>query len=311
MHTDHTTVFSTAEFVNSWCRAFAGYQPVALEVQGSGPTRVMHMVKEPLNYGSWTISGPRAHDLWTSPGWVGELRRGTVEHLLHQLKGLRTRSLQWQVRFDHEPLAIILSALSLAHNRVQIHVLNLNHDYDVLFGNYSASTRNHVRKAVRRGVIVSTTHDPRDVLSYHAIYSKHAQTKNWGFEYPAKLTLDLIKSPQNACLKVARYNEAIIGGALFIRDGNSIYYLHGIGDRDYSHLFPASVVLDAGIQWACEVGAHFFNLGNSGVESINKSLASFKSSWGAHTEQNWLFHWKNPLWSYLARLKSGTSRRVR
>ncbi len=219
MQNDHTTIFSTAEFVNSWCRAFGDYEPVAIQVLGSGPPRTMHVVKTPMRYASCKISGPRAHDLWTSPGWTGELSRLTVEAILRQLTGVRTRSIRWQVRFDHEPLAIILTSLGLIHSRVKIHVLKLDRDYDDLFGQYNATTRNHVRKAARRGVTVRSTCDVDDILAYQNIYSKHAQNKSWGFEYPAQMTLELVQMPGKACFKVAQYNNGIIGGALFVRDG--------------------------------------------------------------------------------------------
>jgi lipid II:glycine glycyltransferase (peptidoglycan interpeptide bridge formation enzyme) len=215
------------------------------------------------------------------------------------------RSLRWQVRFDHEPLAIILSSLGLVYRRVQIHVLKLDRDYGDLFEHYHATTRNHVRKAARRGVVVRSTCDVEDIFAYQAIYSRHAENKNWGFEYPAQLTMALVEMSGKACFKVAQYNNKIIGGALFVRDGNSVYYLHGVADRDHSRLFPASAVLDAGIQWACESGAEFLNLGNSGISPINTALATFKSSWGAHAEQNWLFDWENPLWNCAAKLKAG------
>lgn len=305
MQNDHTTIFSTAEFVNSWCDAIGDCKPVAIHVRGSGPPRMMHVVKTPLHYASWKLSGPRSNDLWTSPGWTGELSCSTVKHILDQLRGLRTRSLQWQVRFDHEPLAIILSSFGLISTRVQIHVLKLDRGHGYLFENYSATTRNHVRKAARRGVTVRSTCDTKDILAYHSIYSKHAQNKNWVFEYPAQVTMELVKLSGTVCFKVAQHEGTIVGGALFLRDGNSVYYLHGVADQDYSDLFPASAVLDAGIQWACEGGAEFFNFGNSGISPINISLAKFKSSWGAHVEQNWLFDWDNPLWNCAAKMKSG------
>ncbi len=304
MHDDHTTIFSTAEFVNSWCRAFGDCEPFAVRVQGSGPSRTMHVVKAPLRYASWKLSGPRANDLWTSPGWTGELNRSTVEDILQQMKGMRTRSLQWQVRFDHEALANILSSLGLVQTRVQIHILRLVGSYAYLFDHYNATARNHVRKAARRGVTVRSTCNAKDILAYHAIYSKHAEKKSWEFEYPAKLTLELVKMSGNACFLVAQYGEEVIGGALFLRDGNSVYYLHGVADRDYGHLFPASAIIDSGIRWACEIGADFFNFGNSGIGSINESLSRFKSSWGAHVEHNWLFDWNNPLWKSAAKFKS-------
>ena len=101
----------------------------------------MHVVRAPLRYAASKISGPKPDDLWTSPGWSGDLERSTVEHILHQMQsGLRTRALRWQVRFDHEPLATILSSLGLIPDRVQIYVLKLDRPYGDLFENFSATT---------------------------------------------------------------------------------------------------------------------------------------------------------------------------
>ena len=313
MQNDHTTIFATPDFVESWCRALGECEPFIVRVQGSGPPRTMHLVKTPMRYGSFQISRAQARRSLDKP-WLDRPAQTprTVEHILDQLTGLRTRSLLWQVRFDHEPLALILCSLGLIHDRVQVHVLNLDRDYSQLFARYNATTRNHVRKAARRGVIVRSTCDAQDVFAYHAIYSRHARRNNWGFEYPAQITLDMIKLAETAsakaCFKVAEHEDAIIGGALFLRDGNSVYYLHEVADREYSHLFPASSVLDAGIQWACQSGAQFFNFGNSGIDNVNESLAAFKSSWGAQTERNWLFKWDNPVWKSAAKLKSSVRR---
>ena len=305
----HATIFSSREFVNAWCDAFGDCEPLGVQVNGSGPSRTMYLVKTPLNYGSCRISGPRAHDLWASPGWSGELTRSTVDGILRQLRGTRTRSLHWQVRFDHEPLTAMLKSLGLVGRPVQIHVLALDREYDALLAGYSATTRNHIRKAARRGIVVRSSDAAPDILAYHSLYSKHAQDKHWRFEYPARLTMELVKRREEACFKVVEWNGSIVGGALFLRDGNSVYYLHGIGDRDHNQLYPASAALDAGIQWACEIGAEFFNFGNSGIESVNNSLAAFKASWGATVAQNWLFDWDNPLWKWAAKLRSQRRRK--
>jgi ubiquinone/menaquinone biosynthesis C-methylase UbiE len=301
MQYDHNTIFSTREFVESWCRAFSDCEPVSVQVVGSGPSRTMYVVKTLLKYASYTISAGRSDDLWTSPGWTGTLDRSTVQTIIDQLSGVRMRSLHWQVRFDHEPLARTLDSLGLVHSLVPIHILNLERDHERVFARHNPTIRNHVRKAGRRGVLVRRSHDVEDVLAYQAIYSKVAQDKDWRFTYPMQLTLDLIKFPYLACFKVAEHEGTIIGGALFLRDGNSVYYLHGVADRKYSHLYPASAVLNSGVSWGCEIGAEFFNFGNSGQI---KSLAQFKSYWGAHPEHNWLFKRESPIWNTAIKMKT-------
>jgi SAM-dependent methyltransferase len=311
MQDDHNSVFSGQDFVASWCRAFNN-KPLEVEVHRSGPTRKMYWVKIAWGYGLHHITHPKPEDLWASPGWTGPLNQSTVKDVLDQLKSAQTLSIHWQVRFDHEELADALSALGLHFNRVQIHVLDLHSEYIRVFDGYNASTRNHIRKAIRRGVSVRDTSRYEDILAYQAIYSKHAASKSWSFEYPAGMTLDLARLPGIACFKVAEHEGRIIGGALFIRDGNSVYYLHGVADREFANLYPASALIDSGIKWACDVGATYFNLGNSGVNPIMQSLAQFKSSWGARPEYNWHFVWHNPIWKTIEKQKNrilGTRRR--
>ena len=302
MQNDHTTIFSTREFVESWCRAFDGCEPFAVEVHGSGPDRIMHMVKGTMRYGTYSLSCGQSQNLWTSPGWIGELSRATVQDILNQLIGIRTRSLLWQVRFDHEQLANMLLALGLRHRRIPIQVVETDRDYDQVFANYSATARKLVRRAIRNGVVVRNTCDVQDILAFQAIYFRHAQDNKWRFVFPAQLIMDLVKFPELAIFKVVEHEDVIIGGALFLRDGNSVYDLIGIGDtKKYKELFPVYAVTDAGIQWACEIGAQFFNLGNSGDR---KMLAEFKSIWGARIETNWLLGWENPIWRRATKLKS-------
>jgi len=254
----------------------------------------MHLLKSDRRYGLYYISSGPLPAFTTSPGWQGQLSRATVKDILDQLTGVRTRSLRWRVRFDHEPLALMLNSLGLfCHDRKRMQVLELDRDHSRVFARYNATIRNHVRKGRKRGVSTRSTSNLDDILAYQAIYSKHAEENNWLFVYPTQLTLDLTKLAGITCFKVAQYQDRIVGGALFVRDGNSVIYLMGMTDRDYNHLFPSCAVLDAGIQWACEIGADFFNFGGSGN---NEKLAKFKSFWGTRVEQNWGFEWRHPIW---------------
>jgi SAM-dependent methyltransferase len=237
-----------------------------------------------------------------SPGWIGDLDQSTVNHILAQLQRVRARSLEWKVRFDHEPLAVALTSMGLSHSRVPVHILDLEGDHDQVFSRYSPTIRNEIRTAIRKGVQIRSTCDEKDILAYQRIYSALAQEKNWKFIYPAEVTMALAKLSDIARFFVAEYEGSVIAGGLFVRDGNGLYYMHGVADRKYDRLYPSCALIDAGIQWGCEIGAEFVNLGNSGS---NKKLAEFKSYWGAHLEANWIFTWENPLWTRVSKVKAG------
>jgi hypothetical protein len=302
----HTTFFSTREWADSWSRVFSNDHALEISVVGSGPPRTMHLIQTRLSYGLTDLSSGYSWDFCVSPGWRDTLDESTVRLIIDQLPWRRTRSFTWKVRFDHTALANSLTAFNFRHRLIPIHILNLEADYDRVFRRFSATIRNQIRKSVRRGVVVRNTSDATDIDSYQRIYSSLANTKAWGFIYPARLTSELLRVNNPAHFVVAEFEGILIGGAFFVRDRNAVYYMHGVADRKFNHLYPARAVLAAGIQWACEKGADFINFGNSGG-SNDSSLALFKSFWGTHIENNWLFTWQSPIWDNATKVK----RRVR
>lgn len=301
------TFFSTADFVTAWTRSYADnqYHSLAIPVKGSGPPRTMYAIKLPERYGTRYV-WPIRRDFCLSPGWEGQLESSTLKHMLRELMSLRTRSFVWNVRFDHEPLAVGLVSLGLTFERESTRVIYLHEGYERVFGGYNATMRKQVRKAQRRGVTVRQTINPADIRAYYQLYVRLGQQKNWTL-YPVELTLELLKLSGIARFFVAECEGRIIGGGLFVRDGCSIYGFHVALDHEYSHCFPVCAVLDNAIRWSCDSGAAFFNLGFSGE---NVSLERFKASWGAHEENNWRFEWTNPFWARGSALKSTLKRNL-
>jgi hypothetical protein len=263
----------------------------------------MYAVETPARYWSRYVSLAPYH-LPASPGWHGELELSTLKRILQRLTGPRTRGFVWHVRFDHESLAAGLTSLGFQAQRSSTYVLYLNRNYEEIFAGYSATIRNHVRKARRRAVRVRDAHVLADVRAYYEVHMRlvrqKQQTGHYGYVYPIELLIELFKLDGTARLLVAEWEGQIVGGGLFLRDGCSVYYFHGASDRDYSHLYPLCAVLDEAIRWACESGASFFNFtGAPGLPTLEK----FKSSWGTCREFNWTFEWFNPFWARLASVK--------
>lgn len=305
----NVTFFATRDFVGALLHSLGEkHRPLAVPVRGSGPPRILHASQTPAPYCSRYVS-LAPFGLYASPGWNGHLELSTVEGVVQSLMGPRTRGFVWNVRFDHEPLAVALVSLGLTCERVPTRVLHLKQDYEHVFAGYSATIRNHVRKARQRGVLVRSTHTEEDVHAYFQVHlglvRREQQKQGYGFVYPIELLLDLVKIHGSVRFLLAEWEGKVIAGAMFLRDGCSVYYFHGASDRDYSHLFPSCAVFDEAIRWACESGAKFVDLTDSaGIASLEK----FKASWGACRELNWRFEWSNPLWVRLSRLKARMSR---
>ena len=283
-------------------------KPVAVPVSGSGPSRAMYFIKTRGPYGLTNLSSGSSIDFCLSPGWNGNLDESTISLILDHLKWGRTRSLSWNVRFDHMPIAKSLTALGLRHRGVPIPILELESDYDSVFKHFSPTIRNQIRKGRRRGIVARSTCDPAKLHQYQTIYSSIAQEKGWQFIYPQRLTEKLIKIRCASCFIVAEIDEIVVAGGLFLKDGNSVFYMHGVADRAYNRFFPSRAVMDAAIRWACEIGAEFFNFGSCGQ---NMSLALFKSYWGTRIENNRVFSWSNPIWNRAGKIKARTIGRLR
>jgi hypothetical protein len=302
----YETVFSSREFAEAWSQASAGRErPLAIPVVGSGPPRTMYGVQTCYRLGLRSVSlGPQG--FYASPGWEGELDTSTLRAILSGLKGARTVSVVWNVRFDQEPLAAGLASLGLRSRRSSAHVLDLRPGYDKLLAGFSATTRNHIRKAQRRGVRVRAGTGPEDLRAYYEIHRRLVDYKGgYHFLFPLEFLLRLLPMTGIAEFLIAEHEGRMIAGGLFLRDGCSVFYLHSAYERDHSNLFPACAVLDEAIRRACAGGAAFFNFGGSGGIA---SLERFKSSWGARVEQNWTFRWRNPLWGPIVGLTGALSR---
>jgi lipid II:glycine glycyltransferase (peptidoglycan interpeptide bridge formation enzyme) len=259
----------------------------------------MYAVETPVAFGLRNIE-LAPWGFYASPGWAGRLEQSTLKRIMNQLTGLRTRHLFWNVRFDQEPLAAGLAALGLKAERSSTHVLRLHRDHEQVFAGYNATMRNQVRQARRRGVQVRAAHSLEDLRAYYQIHLRLVEQKGgYSFLFPVELLQALLQAPDTARFLVAEYEERIVAGGFFLRDGCSVFYLHGASDREYSHAFPTCAVIDEAIRWACEGGVASFNFGGSGGIA---SLEKFKSFWGARSELNWHFHWVNPFWQRLWRL---------
>jgi lipid II:glycine glycyltransferase (peptidoglycan interpeptide bridge formation enzyme) len=305
----HATLFSSRAFVQAWVKGVRGRdRMLAIDVEGSGPPRTMYGVQTPLRWGSRGIQiGPAC--MYASPDWDGVLTHATLERIWHSVAVARTRHLIWNVRFDHGPLAGGLENFGLESQRAATQVLYLDADYERVFAGFSSTNRNQIRASRRRQVTVRASDSKDDLQKYYRIHLQAVERKGgYSMTFPIEFLTELLALTDTTRFLVAEVGSEIAAGGIFLRDGCSIFYMHGAYDARLSGHFPTSAILDDAIRWACESGAIFFNMGGSGGIA---SLEKFKASWGAQTEQNWVFKWTNPVWLKLGRLKEMTLRRGR
>jgi hypothetical protein len=224
-----------------------------------------------------------------------------VSAIVAQLKSLRTVWFNWNVRFDHADLADQLEACGLYRSEDTTHVLHLNCSHDDLFRGFSETTRNKIRRAARNGVVVRRATNSLEVNTYCSIYRKVINDREkWNTVYKQSLLDELFKLDDAVVLLLAEVNELVIGGAWFVRDGNSLFYWQGAMDYQHKKYFPHYALMNSAIELACNEGMRSFNMGAS---LHMPSLEQFKSFWGARKVPFWSFYWKNPVWSFAAQFR--------
>jgi hypothetical protein len=291
------TVFSTKAFADAWSHHIGDRtRPLALKLQEFGIQRTVYALARTGRSGFMNIEfGPAG--FYGSPGWQATLDDQMVEDLLAQTRGPRVRCFTWNVRFDHVVLAESLERHGLKSERVRTQILYLEHGYEKAVGSFSQAIRNNIRRAKRNGVIVRVTDKIEDLVAYYRVHKLSVERKGgFTFIFPCKFLGDLVKGDRLGRLFVAEFNDIIIGGGIFLRDGDSVFYLHGAYDQRYAKMFPTCAILNEAILWACEIGAKTFNFGGSaGIESLEK----FKSYWGAQYACIWRFIRQNSSWALL------------
>ena len=121
------TFATTLEFAEAWSKSFVNhqpsdistkykfcdnYQPLAISVTGSGAPRTMYAIQSFDKFGRRVIElAPSG--LFASPNWENKLEKSTLQGILNQLMGIKTKELIWYVRFDLEELANGLISLGL------------------------------------------------------------------------------------------------------------------------------------------------------------------------------------------------------
>jgi hypothetical protein len=225
---------------------------------------------------------------------------GSVTTAIDQLMSHRNRSFRWVVRFDHEPIARQLRARGARETVSSTHVLTITGSHSDQFAKFSDTRRRQVRKSATEGVTVRRGRTGADANAYFAIHRSLSGSKGRADDYPAELFRELVTLDE-ALLLLAEKAGAVIGGALFFRDGDSLFYWHGASDRAYSKAYPTCAIFDQAIRLACDERRRTVNFGASlGVSS----LEDFKGSWGATPQAYWKFEWTHPGWAIAKRVQA-------
>lgn len=175
---------------------------------------------------------------------------------------------------------------SFAINQDATFILNLNEHIEV---NLPKKTRYDIRKAQKAGLKIVESKNWLEWEYFFELYVKHGKKKNYG-TYPLsffKGLYDLLLPENHARLYIAKLDEQIIAGALFLLSEEYItYYIGAIKFEYRSRYNPSDLLIWKAIEDATKQFISKFDLGGALVKpSITHELYGvhkYKEKWGGN-----------------------------
>ncbi|WP_372948085.1 GNAT family N-acetyltransferase [Mariniphaga sp.] len=157
--------------------------------------------------------------------------------------------------------------------------INLNQSIDLQRSEYNKTTKLHINRALKNGILIRKTSAFEDLESFIAIYYKNMQRVNANPSYYFSLDYfrNLINATDfNSVLFVAEADDEIIAGGIFtICNGIMQYHLGGT-KNEMLKFSPLKLLIDSARIYANEMGCNYCHLGG-GYSGANDSLLKFKA----------------------------------
>jgi hypothetical protein len=239
--------------------------------------------------GGWMQSPPQA---WGMGGPVGPgLDAQVTEMIVRDLATLGA------VRVSVRPDPVTGSLWPLTHPRLvrkerRAHVLELSGGMDTLEAGYSSSTRQNIRRALRRGVEVRLAHGGEFLMLHHELFLKSVD--RWAstqreprvmarFRAQRRDPLRKLESMadhlgERFCNFVA-FHDGVAVASIIVLLGRTAHYTRGAMDSELAGPLRANELLHSrAIQHAVDSGCSRYHMGES---CGSASLSRFKEKFGA------------------------------
>ncbi len=168
-----------------------------------------------------------------------------------------------------------------AYSQHVIHEIDLRPGKEKVWKYIHQMHRRNIRVAQENDVEIlhgETIEHLRDFYCLH-LYTRHRQgvpVQPWKFfERLKRLLLDR----GHGFLLLAYKDQQCIAGAIFLHWKTILTYKYGASRDDGLKYRPNNLVMWTAIQWGCDHGFAFFDMGRTDLE--NTGLRTFKSRWGA------------------------------
>ncbi|MFH1788982.1 MAG: GNAT family N-acetyltransferase [Candidatus Altiarchaeota archaeon] len=161
--------------------------------------------------------------------------------------------------------------------------LTLPSSEDELLGVIGKKNRNLVRKAEKEGVTVEEVKDASGVDEFYGAYSK--TMKDLGTPpYPKKFygyIQKILTAKNKAKILLAKKGDDTVGGAVFLKFGETTYYFTGVSPYKYRNYASNTLLVYAGLAQSVKEKSSVFDFGRTQTQGVY----NFKRDWGGKEEK--------------------------
>ena len=190
---------------------------------------------------------------------------GEPAHWRLLLDELLEKGLPFAMRSLHCDAALADERLTLA-NKAKWHALDLRPGLDALWSGLHSSARRAIRKAERKGVVIRTAKDKEDL---RAFFELHLGVRKYKYRLVAQPyrffenIWDQFMETGRGLLKLAVYEDQVIGGVLFLTYKDRLYYKFNASAPLHLSLRPNDLVIWEGIKYGHAQGCTYLDFGLS------------------------------------------------
>lgn len=151
-------------------------------------------------------------------------------------------------------------------NRAKWHSSDVNNDLDTLWQNLHGSARRAIRKAQREEVDVRIATQKEELRSFYDLHLKVRKYKYHLLAQPYRFfehIWDQFIAKDSGALMLARHQDIVVGGVLFLEWQNKLYYKFNASSPEYRSLRPNDIVVWEGMKYAHSKGFDYLDFGLS------------------------------------------------
>ncbi|GBD90391.1 femAB family protein [bacterium BMS3Abin04] len=162
----------------------------------------------------------------------------------------------------------------------QNYLVALSSGCDNIWSSLNSSTRNHIRKGEKRGMVVREMRE-EEITSTIDLLENLYRSKNVPFLNKTVFTnaYNELKNKGYIRIIVADYNSKIIGARISLNYGSTVYDWYAAADSEFKNFYSNDALVWNTIQWGCDNNYKVFDFGGGAIKGQYYGPAKFKEKY--------------------------------